>query len=373
MESLLASIQKTPSSTWQVRYKDQSGKHRAKTFRRKIDATRFLHEVQSSINSGKHIVVERGDVPLPVWVQQQLDGRVDIAVSTRSRTQGIIAVHIEPKWAGVKLVDTHHADVQQWVSELLEAGQSARSAKKIINVVSQALDAAVKDRRIASNPADGIRFPKTAPRAKIYLDATQVEQLAAVVDDRERVIIFTLAYTGLRWGELAGLRVRDLDPVRRRLNVEQTIVDDNGRALVKPPKDNEIRSVPAPKFVVDMLVEQAEGMGPGDLLFRSPRGAPLRNRNERGRWFDAAAKEIGTPELTPHGLRHTAASLAISSGASVLAVQRMLGHSSAVVTLSVYAELFDGDLDELADRLDRVRAETRLRDSYVEGSKGPAE
>lgn len=161
--------------------------------------------------------------------------------------------------------------------------------------------------------------------------------------------------------------------IARRLNVEQTIVDDNGRSLVKPPKDNEIRSVPAPRFVIEMLVEQGEGMGSDDLLFRSPRGRPLRNRHERGRWFDAAADAIGVPELTPHALRHTAASLAISAGASVLAVQRMLGHSSATVTLDVYSELFDGDLDELGDRLDRVRAESRLRGSYANDSDLTAE
>lgn len=373
--SLLASIQKTPSGNYQVRYKDGSGKHRAKTFpkgKKKL-ADDFLHSVQSDISAGRHIVAERGSAFVPEWVQEWHDGRVDIAVSTRSRTQGIITGHVTPKWSKRKISDVQHADVQRWVSELLDAGQSPRSAKKIINVLSQALDAAVKDRRLASNPADGVRFPRAKPRAKIYLSADQVEELASVVDDRQRVIVYTLAYTGLRWGELAGLRVKDLDPVRRRLNVEQTIVDDNGRSLVKPPKDNEIRSVPAPRFVVDMLVEQGEGMGSDDLLFRSPRGYPLRNRHERGRWFDAAAEAIGEPDLTPHGLRHAAASMAISAGASVLAVQRMLGHSSATVTLDVYSELFDGDLDELAERLDRVRAESRLRGSYANDSNVAAE
>ena len=361
----MASIQTTPNGKHQVRYKDGSGRHRAKTFEKKAHATAFLHSVQSDIDAGRHIIAERGSTLVPEWVQEWHDGRVDIAPSTRSRAQGIITGHITPKWSRKKIGDVQHADVQRWVSELLDAGQSPRSAKKIVNVLSQALDAAVKDRRLTANPAEGVRFPRAKPRAKIYLSADQVERLAAVVDDRQRVIVYVLAYTGLRWGELAGLRVKDLDPTRRRLRVEQTIVDDNGRALVKPPKDNEIRSVPAPRFVIDMLVEQSQGLGQDDLLFRSPRGGPLRNRNERVRWFDAAAEAIGEPDLTPHGLRHTAASLAISAGASVLAVQRMLGHSSATVTLDVYSDLFDGDLDELADRLDRVRAESRLRDSYA--------
>ena len=85
----------------------------------------------------------------------------------------------------------------------------------------------------------------------------------------------------------------------------------------------------------------------------------LRNRNARAAWFDAAAAAIGEPGLTPHELRHTAASLAIKAGANVKAVQRMLGHASAAMTLDRYADLFDDDLDDVADRLDALRARPR--------------
>ncbi len=87
----------------------------------------------------------------------------------------------------------------------------------------------------------------------------------------------------------------------------------------------------------------------------------LRNRNARSAWSDAAARAIGEPGLTPHELRHTAASLAIEVGANVKAVQRMLGHASAAVTLARYADLFDDDLDDVADRLDALRAASRGR------------
>lgn len=364
----MASIQKTPSSTWQVRYRDDSGKHRARTFKRKVDAQKFLHRVQAAIDDGSHINIDRGAVPVVDWVRDHYGSRSDLAATTRARTDGIIRQHIAPKWADTTLAQLSHGDVQKWVRELIEADQSSRSVKKIVNVMSSALDVAVRDRRISSNPCQGVRYPKVDPKPKIFLTATQVEQLASVVFDREKVIVYTLAYTGLRWGELAGLRVKDIDPLRRRLTVEQTIVDVNGRLVVKPPKDHEIRSVPVPGFVMGMLVEQIAGRGPEDLVFTSPRGTALRNRNERVRWFDRAAEAIGEPDLTPHGLRHTAASLAISSGASVLGVQRMLGHSTPTVTLEVYSSLFDSDLDEVAERLDRVRADSRVRDLYVNSS-----
>ncbi|WP_167443976.1 tyrosine-type recombinase/integrase [Brevibacterium iodinum] len=334
----------------------------------KADAQKFLHSVETEIARGSYIAAERGAVDVPTWVQRHLDSRADLGVTTRNRTQNIIDVHIKPKWASVALSDVEHADVAAWAKQLLGT-LSVRSVKKIVNVLSAAYDSAVRDRRVHSNPCRGLKFPKATPKSKIFLSAEQVEDLAgATPDDRQALIVYVLAYCGLRWGELAGLRVQDFDPLRRRLNIEQTIVDDGGKSFVKPPKDHEIRSVPVPKFLVEKIAAYIATAGMTDLIFTSPRGGPLRNRNERGRWFNQAVDAIGVPELTPHGLRHTAASMAISARASVLSVQRMLGHSSATVTLDVYSSLFEDDLDEVADRLDRARAETGLRDSYATGS-----
>jgi integrase len=112
--------------------------------------------------------------------------------------------------------------------------------------------------------------------------------------------------------------------------------------------------VPIPKFLADELDALKAGKGPKDLLFTGDRGGVLRNGNFRRDVFDHAAREAGLDGLTPHELRHTAASLAVSAGANVKAVQRMLGHASAAMTLDVYAGLFDDDLDGLADRMDEA-------------------
>ena len=92
-------------------------------------------------------------------------------------------------------------------------------------------------------------------------------------------------------------------------------------------------------------------------MFTAPDGGVLLLRNFRRRVFDPAARAAGLDGLTPHELRHTAASLAVASGANVKAVQRMLGHASAAMTLDVYSGLFDDDLDALADRLDAAAAD----------------
>src|SRR4029434_1280963 len=106
------------------------------------------------------------------------------------------------------------------------------------------------------------------------------------------------------------------------------------------------------------LAAQLAGKAPGDLVFTAPEGGVLRNTNFRPRFFDPAAEQAGLARLTPHELRHPTASLAVAAGANVKAVQQMLGHASAAITLDVYAGLFADDLDGVADQLDR--AYTRL-------------
>ena len=124
------------------------------------------------------------------------------------------------------------------------------------------------------------------------------------------------------------------------------------------PKTGERRSVPFPASLTEELAALMVGKGRDDLVFTNLRGDVLRGSNYRPRFFDPAVDEAARaadetfPTITPHDLRHTAASLAVSAGANVKAVQRMLGHAKASMTLDVYADLFDDDLDVVADRLD---------------------
>jgi integrase len=118
------------------------------------------------------------------------------------------------------------------------------------------------------------------------------------------------------------------------------------------------RWVSVPRFVAERLGEHVAGRRPDDLVFTSPQGEPLRAGNFRRDVFTPAARRAGLDGLVPHGLRHTAASLAIAAGADVKVVQQMLGHKSATMTLDLYRHLFDDRLDEVADGLDRAARTT---------------
>jgi len=158
--------------------------------------------------------------------------------------------------------------------------------------------------------------------------------------------------------------------MRRRIEVVHTAIELNGEMTYGSPKTHQRRSVPIPRSLVDELARHVAGKDPEDLVFTTLRGEVMRNHNFRSRVFKPAAEAIGVPGLTPHDLRHTAASLAVQAGANVKAVQRMLGHASAAMTLDVYAGLFGDDLDAVAERLDEAAANARA--DYLRTQAGTA-
>jgi integrase len=352
----MASIAKRSDGRWRARYRDSVGKEHARHFARKVDAQAWLDGVTAAVRTGTYVDPGRGRITVGEFAGQWLAGKINLKPTTRARYADVLATHVIARWGGVPLIKVEHGEVQSWLAELSDSGLSAASVRKAHGVISGILGLAVKDRRLASNPALGLALPPLDSRRRHYLAADLVEQMANAAG-AGRVPVLVLAYCGLRWSELAALRVRHVDLLRRRLNIEEAVTEVNGARIVwAPPKSHEARSVPIPRFLATELEECLNGKGPEDLLFTSPQGAVLRNRNARSAWFDTAAAAIGQPGLTPHELRHTAASLAVSAGANVKAVQRMLGHASAAMTLDTYADLFDDDLDAVADRLDAVHA-----------------
>jgi integrase len=289
-----------------------------------------------------------------MMAEQWYAGKINLRATTRARYESALRVHVLPRWGHVQLDRVEHGEIQRWLADLAVQGQSGASVRKAYGVLSSILDLAVRERRLASNPSNGMNLPALNERRRRYLTAEQVAQLADSAGTG-RLPVLVLAYCGLRWSELAGLRVHAVDLMRRRLTIERAVTEVNGGRLAwNSPKNHERRSVPLPRFLAAELTAYLANRSPDDLLFTGTNGGVLRNRNARRDWFNAAARAIGEPGLTPHELRHTAASLAVSAGANVKAVQRMLGHASAAMTLDRYADLFDDDLDAVAERLDAV-------------------
>ena len=347
---------------YRVRYRKPDHSQTDKRgFRTKREAELFLASVEVAKSTGLYIDPTRARVTLADWMTAWLDSRSDLRASTLDRVQGVVRNHIIPALGNIALADLRRLQAQQCASRL-SATQSPGSVRKIVNVLSAGLQLAVDDGRIPANPAVRLKLPRQSKSHKKFLTHEQVAALADAVEAKPAgegfgLLILVLAYTGLRWRKLSGLRVRDLDFGRERIEVRTTMVEVNGYLEESTPKNYEERSIPVPAFILDQLADHVKIKSLDSHVFVSSKaGAVLRNRTFRRGWFNDAAESIGIPGLTPHELRHTCASLAVSAGANVKALQRMLGHSSAKETLDTYSDLFDDDLDGVAVALNDTAA-----------------
>jgi integrase len=349
---------------YRVRYRDPDRKSREKGgFKLKRDAESFLASTTVAANRGEYVDPNSAKATIGELGTEWLANQLHLKPSSFRPLETAWRIHVEPAWGARRIGEIRHSEVRSWVTRFAAGDGKARSASVVIRaygVLAAILDVAVLDHRIASNPARGIKMPRKSKKRRLYLTAAQVEHLAQR-SGPHATLIYTLAYTGIRWGEAVGLRVRSLDLTRRRMLIEENAVNVGGRIVVGSPKTHERRSVSYPQFLAEPLAVACAGKS-GDQLVFGAGALHLRTPKSTTGWFRSAVKKCQRvdptfPTVTPHDLRHAAASLAISAGANPKAVQRMLGHASAAMTLDTYADLFEDDLDAVSDRLNHVRGQ----------------
>ena len=365
---------------WLARYVDDEGRENSRSFDRRVDAHAWLDEITAAHITGTYVAPKAGRIHVGALHTKWVGTQGHLKATTVATREYTWSTHVEPRWSSVSAADVHTSDIRSWVQDMTTAGAGPTTVENALSVLRQILEMAVEDRRIPRNPTQGVKAPKRKHRPRGYLTHEQVEQLAKAVGDDATVVRF-LAYTGLRWGEMAALRISDFDMLRRRANVHRAVAEVRGEVVWSTPKSHERRSVPFPAFLADELAALMAGKSRDDLVFTAPEGGVLRVSHWRRRVFARAVKRlveeskkskqddgVGFPVVTPHDLRHTAASLGISAGANVKAVQKMLGHASAVLTLDTYADLFPDDLELVSAALDDARQEAfeRARDSAAD-------
>lgn len=342
---------------YRVRYrKPDRSQTQKRGFTTKRSAELFLATVEVSKAKGEFIDATAAKETIGTLGRDWLKHQGHLKASSARPLEIAWRLHVSPVWASTPVSEVRYSKVQEWVTGL---PGSATTVLRAYGVLASILDVAVRDRRILSNPARGVNLPRKVKKDRVYLSHAQVELLAGLCG-QHATMVEIMAYTGLRWGEVTALRVRDLDMLRRRAHVQQNAVMVGGQIVVGTPKSHEARSVPFPKFLSEPLAGLCEGKSRDMLVFGDGINHVRPPDSRRGWWISAVrrAQEIDEtfPRLTRHDLRHTAASLAVSAGANVKAVQRMLGHASAAMTLDVYADLFDDDLDAVASALDAARS-----------------
>ncbi|MBN6039129.1 site-specific integrase [Amycolatopsis sp. 195334CR] len=365
-----------PPARWRVMYYDRAGKLRSEVSPTSTAAKDRRTELEASLKSGTYIDPVDANVSLGEMAEKWLESRHDLKPSTWWKYRGLLDNHVLPRWGELPLPAIQREDIAVWVAKLLKSkddggsGLGPSQARHAYRVLAMVLDWCVPA-RLAVNPARGVKLPVQPEAEHVYLSYQQVELLADAAGslrtkyDRptacaaiNRALILLLAYTGLRWGEAAALRVGKVDLDKRRIRVSVTFYEVNGVQHEGLPKNGKRRTVSIPAFLVPVLLPLIEDRDPNELVFTTARGQSLRANNWRVREFNAAveAAELDLAGLTPHKLRHTAASLAIAAGADVKVLQLMLGHADAAMTLNIYGHLFPDRLDEVADVLDTQRS-----------------
>lgn len=341
---------------WRVRYRKPDRRQTDKRgFKTKRDAQLFAATVETSKATGTYIDPTAGNITINELGEAWLKRQTHLKPSTLTVTRGAWLTHVQPKWGKWPVSLITQSDIEDWIADI-SSRRSATVTLRALGILKGILNSAVKSHRIHSNPAIGVpNLPRKTKKEHIYLTHQQVEALANAAGDYRRIILVG-CYLGLRWGEITGLRAKDFNAANRRLTIAQNVVRVGSKFHVGTPKTHEQRTIAVPPFLVSELQEQVLGKIGDALIFPgSNAGYLMRPKKDVGWWKEAKAAARVPASMVPHDMRHTAASLAIQSGAHVKAVQRMLGHSSAAMTLSTYSHLFDTDLDDVANAMDTRR------------------
>jgi integrase len=340
-------VRKLPSGRWQARYRDGSGQIIAapSTFATKTDATRFLAVVEADMARGLYIDPRAGRVTLTEWSETWLTRPGKRAASTTRDRQGIAA--FLSVIGSVYLSGLTPGLIQGTVDARSKVAAPATVARDF-SALRAALNAAVDAELIPRSPARKIALPRAAPSEEFGLTPSELSDLVTELPGHYRVIVLVAAVLGLRWGEAIGLRVRDVDFMRRTVTVAQVVEELAGHMRMVPEAKtrSSLRTLSAPFFLMDELASHlanhrsgvvGSNIDPDSLIFLGPRGGVLRRRFGERILRPAAVRAGLPPSLTFHGLRHSAVTAMADAGVPYNVTQARAGHATARMTMELYS------------------------------------
>lgn len=295
------------------------------------------------------------------WLQD--NARTRVRPGTLSIYEGLIRVHVKPHLGGVALSKLAPAHVQGLLGALEREGVSPRLRQMVRSVLNVALKQAVRLEIIRRNPVAAVDRPR-APKPEIRpLNVAECRKLLETAKgDRLEALYVVALSTGLRQGEILGLRWGDVDLAERALQVRRTLIADGSTGqleLAEPKTAKSRRRVDLPGFAVAALAAHRAALGavplPDRLVFTDTEGNPLRKSNLLRRSFKPLLARAGLAQATRfHDLRHSAASLLLVQGVHPKIVQERLGHSTIALTLDTYSHVLKGLGAEAASKLDAI-------------------
>ncbi len=329
------------------------GKKKRKRSKRQHIVREWLQSSLRRLKEGAPIVSER--MTVSQLFDRFLDDVVDktLKPKTADSYRYLAEKHILPLLGKIKLKDLNPAHLQRLYSEKLDEGLSKRTVQYIHAVLRRALNLAVKWEVLARNPANRVAPPTPPKKAPETLSVEQIKKFLEAVKGHRFYPIYLIAIgCGLREGEILGLEAQDIDLENRQISIRQTVVSIRGKTSINEPKTpNARRIVAMPSFVSETLKNMP--LPQSGLIFKTSTSKPISPRNLL-RHFHESLEKAGLPRVKFHSLRHSYASLQLSSGTHPKIVQEALGHSSIELTLDTYSHLIPSLQREAADKLDQV-------------------
>lgn len=341
---------------YEVRLRDATGREYSRTFETKKEAEAFQAAERTARNRGTWVDPRLASVPLSKLAEQWLAANTAKRPGSLARDRSILDNHILPVLGPKPVGSVTRGDVQRLVTGWTTSHAPA-STTRMYAVLRALFNYAEDSELIPRSPCRRIRLPQTAPRTAEILDADGLARLAEAVGANGAMIY--LGAFGLRWGEMAGLRVDRLDFLRQAITIDsQRTRGLHGEMIDADPKTKagRRRSLALPDWLMAMLAEILASRGvtattPDALVFVSPDGAPLHYSNWRRRVWLPARAAAGFPKLNFHDLKHTAGTALLDEGVNIKIAQARLGHANPRTTLAIYAQATAEADREAAQRL----------------------
>jgi integrase len=344
---------------WIVRYRAPDRRERSKSFKKRAEADRFLHSNEVSKDERRWIDPHSGKRLFRDYADECMSRR-DLRPTSAARDEIYMRRHVLPRFGDVPLARIERKDVQRWVGDLSARGLAPATLRACHRLLSGVLAEAVEERLIPQSPCRGVSLPRIPRTEQCFLTTEQVARLAEAVAPEYRALIYSAAYLGCRWGELAGLKRENVNLLKSYLTIQGTLEEVAGRlTYVEETKSAASRRrLTLPAFLVEILTEHLARAVPSEYVFTGRDGAPLRRSNFRRRhWKPALASAELDGGVRFHDLRHTCASILIAQGAHPAEIKARLGHASIKTTMDVYGHLLPGLGDKLDAALDTAHGE----------------
>ena len=348
---------------WVIDFYDQQGKRRWKTLKEgttKKRATEELRAIEEQVGKGAFIPIKEAPLFKSVAKEFIETKKLNLRANTFEVVEGIVRNHFT-EFDEIQIKKITTARVEKFIRARQEEGRNILTLRKILMVMGQIFSYAVRHRYIDYNPLREAERPRNRghegeneQKEMKVLTPVQVKALLDHTKEQKYKMLFTLAaFTGIRQGELLGLKWEDIDWETKQIHVQRTFT--KGRFFATKTKTSNRRIDLGPTLMLELkkwkLASGKNGLG---LVFCNEAGTPLDHDNLYKRHFLPALEAANLPRIRFHDLRHTYASIMIEQGENLKYIQTQLGHSSPTVTLNVYAHLMKPTNQEAACRLENA-------------------